>query len=216
MKVLVLLCMIACILCMPVKAYPISIESASYVNFSQLRISGEDANLGEIELNVPGHGRMTSFCSEFFVPLKLEGDYGYEAVEIRRLPFSENGLNAAQTAALRRAFDELGSDVELIGLTCPDNQDRIAASGLRPLDRHESAALQMLIWEIVHDYDGVNDDSIDPSQGRIALQGPAPERVIRIFRNLKRSALKDQAPAEALLVAGGLLLLAPLGLRRLR
>ncbi len=195
------------------QAAPVEVEVSAYDNFSKVIVSGQEAYLGQIVLEYEGRSAM-SFCAEFPTPFESKR-LSYTQGPLTELAGKQGGINQDQAAALGSMFRHFNSNAEAAALISSTNQDRVAVIGMPALDRHQAAAVQLLVWEIVHDFDGTDPETIDLYSGAISVEDRLPRRVETIFGQLKSQATGGSGFAPEYLLLAGLLAAAPLTRRLL-
>lgn len=117
---------------------------------------------GEILVEIDGVKHL-AFCTEINEPIGFS-TYEYITAQLTEVPDSAGGMSPEQADLIKQLYEIIELDLEdrglsndgaqdLLVVSKPGNQDLLTLPGDKTLTADQATAIQILIWEIVHDYE---------------------------------------------------------------
>jgi len=128
---------------------------------------------GELTTTFDGQS-YTGFCSQLYQGFKIGSAITYTVGNLADVLSSDPEIAAAQASLLIQLFEAVGKTAEdIVVLLNADEQHTVGVFGdIAALDTNaKAAAFQMLVWEILHDYEGT-EASFGIATGELIYSSP--------------------------------------------
>lgn len=165
-------------------ATTIQIKNHGLVSRTGVKINGSSSAVGNFKLEIEGQpGYVYSYCSDIQQTI---GNRTYTFTVLDDLTQMDVAPNTCQVKALLGLFEELNNTWTIAGYQNDQAQDQLAVFSMTQQTKTEAAAVQLMLWEITHDFDGTDTSLLDLDTGDYIFTGNAVSTAVRDrFNELK-------------------------------
>lgn len=154
-----------------------------------VKINGQNSAVGIFELEIDGHpDSVYSYCTDIGQTI---ANRTYTFTVLDDLTQMDVSPNNCQIQALYGLFAELDSSWTIVGYQSDEAQDQLAVFSMDKQTKTEAAAVQLMLWEITHDFDGTDTDQLDLDTGSYVFTGNAVSTAVRDRFNALKNLLID-------------------------
>lgn len=154
----------------------IEIKNNGLRSASKVSINGDGTRMGHFALDIDGFGRAYGFCTDLEHTI---GTKKYTFEEVTDFTMLARGLSNCQVKALLGLFAELEESWFIRAFRHDSVQDLIVPISMTEQTVTEAAAIQLMVWEITHDFDGYDIATLDINSGDHVFTGSGVTAAVR-------------------------------------
>lgn len=169
----------------------VEIQNHGLVSRTGVKINGESSAVGNFQLEIEGQpGFVYAYCTDLGQTI---GERTYTFTLLDNLSDMDVAPNTCQVQALLGLFAELNDTWTVVGYQSDETQDQLAVLSMTQQTKTEAAAVQLMVWEITHDFDGTDSDQLDLDSGDYIFTGAAVSTAVRDRFNELKNLLIDNS-----------------------